>query len=155
MLDDNINMNKKELKINKKINSLKLENKLKKNRIYYLSNDTIIEEQNNTTKGKIEDDINESEDKDIFTKINCESEHKHSIEGVKNEKYSIDFDEINNLIKTRVLRSFSNKINKKKNMIFNKDNCNLNIQLNFNFNNINIINSNHSEEKICDNMELK
>ena len=54
-----------------------------------------------------------------------------------------------------MFRSFSNKINKKKNIIFNKDNCNLKIQLNFNFNNINIINSKVNNETTQDRINVE
>ena len=150
MLDKNIETNKEEKIIYEQIKHLKQEKQKRFKKIFYPSNDTIIEEQNNTTKEKIDYDSDyKNKNKNIVNNCKIDNKYKHTSENTKKDTYNIDFEEINNMITNRVLRSFSNK-NKRKNILFNKDNCNLKIQLNFNFNNINIINSKNSDDKITD-----
>ena len=150
MLDKNIEINKEEKIIYEQIKHLKQEKQKRFKKIFYPSNDTIIEEQNNTTKEKIDYDSDyKNKNKNIINNCKIDNKYKHTSENTKKDTYNIDFEEINNMITNRVLRSFSNK-NKRKNILFNKDNCNLKIQLNFNFNNINIINSKNSDDKTTD-----
>ena len=113
-------VNKKK-KMNAKINKL-------------IFNVYAIEEQNNTTKEKIDYDSDyKDKNKNIVTNFKIDNKYKHTSESTKKDRYNIDFEEINNMITNRVMRSFSNK-NKRKSILFNKDNCNLKIQLNFNIN---------------------
>ena len=107
-------VNKKK-KMNAKINKL-------------IFNVYAIEEQNNTTKEKIDYDSDyKDKNKNIVTNFKINNKYKHTSETNKKYRY--------NMITNRVMRSFSNK-NKRKNILFNKDNCNLKIQLNFNINSL-------------------
>ena len=59
----------------------------------------------------------------------------------------MNFNDINEKLNTKVIRSLSNKI-KKINFKNLENNCKLNINFNFNVNNLNIINGKSNEEKV-------
>ena len=134
----NLKISEKENKLLDKINKIKINQELKKNKYkqYLLTNNTIFEEdENKSTEGKNNDD--DSDNEKIDTK------NKHSSNCLKFNNINIDFKEITEKIKTKMLRSLSNENAKRKNMqFFTNNNLHVNINLNLNIRNIKIIHRN-------------
>jgi len=134
----NLKISEKENKLLDKINKIKINQELKKNKYkqYLLTNNTIFEEdENKSTEGKNNDD--DSDNEKIDTK------NKHSSNCLKFNNINIDFKEITEKIKTKMLRSLSNESAKRKNMqFFTNNNLHVNINLNLNIRNLKIIHRN-------------
>jgi len=154
-------------KIKEEIESLK---KQIKNKEEYIDSDNIIyEDSSDCTRSILINDnlINEnSTDEKEKEKINNlnkiinnkQIKNRYSLDiinnidnicNIKNKiKYSkMNFNDINEKLNTKVIRSLSNKI-KKINFKNLENNCKLNINFNFNVNNLNIINGKSNEEKV-------
>jgi hypothetical protein len=136
-IKDNLKIYVNESIIWEKIKKIKLNLKLKKNRYkqYLLTNKTIFEEENESTEGKNTDDDSDKE--------KIERKYKYISNCRKYKNINIDFKEINNKLKTKMLRSLSNKSStRKNNEFFSKNNLNINIHLNLNIQNLKKINRN-------------
>ena len=156
-------------KIKEEIESLK---KQIKNKEEYIDSDNIIYEDssdytrsilindNLINENRIDEKEKEKEKIKNLNKIinNKEIKNRYSLDiinniddiyNIKNKiKYSkMNFNDINEKLNTKVIRSLSNKI-KKINFKNLENNCKLNINFNFNVNNLNIINSKSNEEKV-------
>ena len=156
-------------KIKEEIESLK---KQIKNKEEYIDSDNIIYEDssdctrsilindNLINENRIDEKEKEKEKIKNLNKIinNKEIKNRYSLDiinniddiyNIKNKiKYSkMNFNDINEKLNTKVIRSLSNKI-KKINFKNLENNCKLNINFNFNVNNLNIINGKSNEEKV-------
>ena len=163
---------KNDIKVNKIREEIELVKKQIKNQENYVDSENIIFEDSIDCKRSIDMDSSQENDiiigkkqkiKNINKIINtnpnrvksnnrCSVDvvnHIYGINRIKNKikDHNMNFDDINEKINTKVIRSLSNKI-KKINLKNIENNCNLNINLNFNVNNINIINRQSDEDKI-------
>lgn len=150
MIRKNLNNNLKIKRINQKIKETKIDlENIKKNihNAYLFTNNTINEEINYNYNDKTSSENSSDNEEDVDNNKKRNSVYKHSSINSKCENLDINFDEISEQIKNKMMRSLSNKLVKRKIVKFINNNLNLNVKLNLNFNNIKIINSNTNTDK--------